>query len=76
MTGRARDGRLVHMPVVEGVRPGDVVETVVTRGAPHYLEAGEPISHRTTTAGNNWAAGQLPKTTGVPLGMPGVGLPG
>src|SRR5919112_602082 len=39
LSGRARDGRLVHFTGADGVRPGDVVETVVTQAAPHYLVA-------------------------------------
>ena len=76
MTGRARDNRLVHLPRVEDVRPGDVVETVVTGAAPHYLRAeGRLLSHRRTAAGDAWAAGRTPSTPGVLLGMPSVGAP-
>ncbi|MBK5305114.1 MAG: tRNA (N6-isopentenyl adenosine(37)-C2)-methylthiotransferase MiaB [Frankiaceae bacterium] len=76
MTGRARDNRLVHLPRVDGVRPGDVVETAVTGAAPHYLRAEDPLlSHRRTTAGDAWAAGRTPTTPGVSLGMPTVGAP-
>ncbi|MDT7545878.1 MAG: tRNA-2-methylthio-N6-dimethylallyladenosine synthase [Actinomycetota bacterium] len=76
MTGRARDNRLVHLPRVERVRPGDVVETVVTGAAPHYLRAeGRLLSHRRTAAGDAWAAGRTPSTPGVLLGMPSVGAP-
>src|SRR4029077_4378078 len=40
MSGRARDGRLVHFaPGDADVRPGDVVTTVVTGAAPHHLIA-------------------------------------
>ncbi|MGZ4520675.1 MAG: tRNA (N6-isopentenyl adenosine(37)-C2)-methylthiotransferase MiaB, partial [Mycobacteriaceae bacterium] len=40
MSGRARDGRLVHFsPGDGGVRPGDVVETAVTYAAPYHLVA-------------------------------------
>jgi tRNA-2-methylthio-N6-dimethylallyladenosine synthase len=77
MSGRARDGRLVHFsgdPQV--IRPGDVVETVVTYAAPHHLVAdGAPRSHRRTRAGDNWAAGRTPKSPGVLLGLPTVGAP-
>ena len=74
--GRARDNRLVHLAAVPGLRVGDVVETVVTRGGPHYLEAdGAPLSHRRTAAGDAWAAGRTPSTPGVSLGMPAVGVP-
>ncbi|MCU1673818.1 MAG: tRNA ((37)-C2)-methylthiotransferase MiaB [Frankiales bacterium] len=76
MTGRARDNRLVHLPRVEGVRPGDVVETVVTGAAPHYLRAdGSLLSHRRTRAGDATEAGRTPSTPGVSLGMPTVGVP-
>jgi tRNA-2-methylthio-N6-dimethylallyladenosine synthase len=76
MTGRARDNRLVHLARVDGVRPGDLVETVVTGAAPHYLLADGPLlSHRRTTAGDAWAAGRAPRTPGVSLGMPRVGAP-
>ena len=76
-SGRARDGRLVHLACdVEGVRPGDVVTTVVTYGAPHHLVAdGRPLSHRRTSAGDVWEAGRRPVTpaaAGVLLGMPTV----
>jgi tRNA-2-methylthio-N6-dimethylallyladenosine synthase len=77
MTGRARDNRLVHLPRVAGVRPGDVVEAVITGAAPHYLRADEPLlSHRRTAAGDAWAAGRTPSTpgtgAGILLGMPSV----
>lgn len=81
MSGRARDGRLVHFtptgPLVDrSVRPGDVVETVVTYGAPHHLVAdGDLLSHRRTKAGDNSEAGLRPKTNGVTLGLPGFGAP-
>jgi len=74
--GRARDNRLVHLAAAPGVRPGDVVEVVVTRGAPHYLVADGPlVDHRRTAAGDAWADGRTPSTPGVGLGMPGVGVP-
>ncbi|SFQ33651.1 tRNA-2-methylthio-N6-dimethylallyladenosine synthase [Amycolatopsis arida] len=81
MTGRARDGRLVHFTprgavVDRAVRPGDVVEAVVTYAAPHHLVAdGELVSHRRTRAGDNTEAGLRPKTGGVSLGLPGFGTP-
>jgi tRNA-2-methylthio-N6-dimethylallyladenosine synthase len=63
-------------PGVVGVRPGDVVETVVTGAAPHYLRADGPLlSHRRTTAGDASEAGRTPTTPGVSLGMPGIGAP-
>lgn len=68
MSGRARDGRLVHFaPGESQVRPGDVVTTTVTGAAPHHLLAdGALLSHRRTRAGDS-LAGPPP---GVGLGMP------
>ncbi len=56
MSGRARDNRLVHFaPAGTRPRPGDVVTTVVTRGAPHYLIAdGPPVAVRRTRGGDAW----------------------
>jgi tRNA-2-methylthio-N6-dimethylallyladenosine synthase len=73
MSGRARDGRLVHFTAgpEAGVRPGDVVHTTITYAAPHHLTAdGSLLAHRRTRAGDAWAAGQAPRTPGVLLGMP------
>ncbi len=76
MTGRARDNRLVHLPRAEGVRPGDVITTVVTGAAPHYLRADGPLlTHRTTRAGDAFASGTALSTPGVVLGMPTIGVP-
>ena len=76
LSGRARDGRLVHFAATPGVRAGDVVRTVVTYAAPHYLVAdGALVSHRRTRAGDNTEAGLRPKTTGVSLGLPSFGTP-
>lgn len=82
MTGRARDGRLVHFRPegeLDGeIRPGDVVTTTVTDSAPHFLLADAPVtSHRRTRAGDMSAAGKLPTTEpiGVGLGLPSVGAP-
>jgi tRNA-2-methylthio-N6-dimethylallyladenosine synthase len=82
MSGRARDGRLVHFAVgAADIRPGDIVTTTVTRAAPHFLVADVPVlSHRRTRAGDAHAAGLRPVTggasvTGVGLGMPAIGAP-
>ena len=74
MSGRARDGRLVHfVPGTGSVRPGDVVTTTVTGAAPHHLIAdGAVRTHRRTRAGDAHEAGIRPKTIG--LGMPALGL--
>ena len=75
MTGRARDGRLVHFtPGAADVRPGDVLTTTVTAAAPHHLIADAPVlAYRRTRAGDAHAAGLRPRTVG--LGLPGVGTP-
>jgi tRNA-2-methylthio-N6-dimethylallyladenosine synthase len=76
LSGRARDGRLVHFTATDGVRPGDVVETVVTAAKPHFLVAdGALVSHRRTRAGDASEAGTRPTTPGVSLGMPQIGVP-
>jgi tRNA-2-methylthio-N6-dimethylallyladenosine synthase len=76
MSGRARDGRLVHFnPADRDIRPGDIVTTTVTGAAPHHLIAdAEILDHRRTRAGDAHAAGRRPRT-GVGLGMPGFGVP-
>jgi tRNA-2-methylthio-N6-dimethylallyladenosine synthase len=85
-SGRARDNRLVHFaPSGTAPRPGDVVTTVVTQAAPHYLIAdGPPLAVRRTRGGDAWQARRDgladPAAAGdgaapVPLGMPAVGRP-
>lgn len=75
MSGRARDGRLVHFTAGQPrVRPGDVITTEVTEAAPHHLIADAGVlTHRRTRAGDAHTAGQPGRAVG--LGMPGVGLP-
>jgi len=75
MTGRARDGRLVHFsPGATEVRPGDVVTIEVTAAAPHHLIADAPLmSHRRTRAGDAHETGRRPHTVG--LGLPPIGAP-
>ena len=81
MSGRARDGRLVHFdpkPATEGnvdrsLRPGDIIEVDVTSAAPHHLLADSGvIAHRRTKAGDHYEAGVVPTTE--PIGV-GLGLP-
>jgi tRNA-2-methylthio-N6-dimethylallyladenosine synthase len=73
LSGRARDGRLVHFQGGPQIRPGDIVHTTVTHAAPHHLVAdAPPRAHRRTPAGDRHEAS--PK--GVPLGLPRVGAPG
>jgi tRNA-2-methylthio-N6-dimethylallyladenosine synthase len=80
MSGRARDGRLVHFAVSPeqqaSVRPGDIITTEVTYAAPHHLNAdGAVLSHRRTRAGDADEAGRTVKTPGVMLGLPTLGTP-
>jgi len=87
-SGRARDNRLVHFaPSGTAPRPGDVVSTVVTQAAPHYLIAdGPPLAVRRTRGGDAWQArrdglagdggGAADGAAPVLLGMPAVGRPG
>jgi tRNA-2-methylthio-N6-dimethylallyladenosine synthase len=82
LSGRARDNRLVHFsPVapdgsVLQVRPGDMVEVVVSYGAPHHLVADGPVvSVRRTGAGDAWENRTAEKSAGVSLGLPTIGVP-
>jgi tRNA-2-methylthio-N6-dimethylallyladenosine synthase len=78
LTGRARDNRLVHFaPSDERVRPGDMVDVVVTGAAPHHLLSDvAPAAYRRTRAGDAWEARQgRTEVTSVGLGMPSIGAP-
>jgi len=77
LSGRARDGRLVHFtPGERAVRPGDVVTVDVTYGAPHHLVADGPLlAHRRTRAGEAHEAGRRPGGSPTGLGLPGFGAP-
>lgn len=78
LSGRARDGRLVHFAAdpATPLRPGDIVHTTVTYAAPHHLNADGPLlSHRRTRAGDAWESGRVTRTPGVSLGMPTIGTP-
>ena len=61
LTGRAKDNRLVHFSLPEGVRrprPGDFVTVTVTEAAPYHLLAdptsADEISVRRTIGGDAW----------------------
>ena len=79
LSGRARDNRLVHFALPEGVtrpRPGDLVSVEVTYAAPHHLVADTFGSVRRTRAGDAWEAAQgapAANGPGVMLGMPTIG---
>lgn len=86
LSGRARDGRLVHFtpsPAGPGaidaeIRPGDIVHVTVTGSTPYFLIADAGVTaHRRTKAGDNSARGELPTTApvGVGLGLPQIGRP-
>jgi tRNA-2-methylthio-N6-dimethylallyladenosine synthase len=66
VSGRARDGRLVHVTVGDAdVRPGDVVRATVTYGAPHHLVADGGIAgHRP------WRGRAIAERLGSPAGRP------
>ena len=92
VTGRAADNRLVHVALPVGIadtdrpRPGDMIRTVVTHGAPHHLVADSAIEGglfevRRTRAGDAWEAQRRRKneldaeaagTAPVKLGMPTI----
>jgi tRNA-2-methylthio-N6-dimethylallyladenosine synthase len=79
LSGRARDGRLVHFApgseqVRAQIRPGDVVQTVISYAAPHHLVADGPLlSHRRTAAGDRFGTDKSPTVT--TLGLPSLGRP-
>ena len=91
MSGRARDNRLVHFAVPDGIpagrrpRPGDLVTVGVTYGAPHHLVADSArdagtYAVRRTAGGDAWEALQDNATgqarrPAVALGLPTVGTP-
>ena len=65
MSGRARDGRLVHFQIPEGQpvpRPGDFVTVVVTEAKPYFLLAdaapGSTYVLRRSAAGDAWDRAQ------------------
>ncbi|WP_123302524.1 tRNA (N6-isopentenyl adenosine(37)-C2)-methylthiotransferase MiaB [Bogoriella caseilytica] len=84
ISGRAADNRLVHVALPEGLteddrpRPGDMVTTVITHGAPSHLvadsatDAAGTYALRRTRAGDAWAVkeGLLDPHA---LGAPGAG---
>ena len=85
ISGRARDNRLVHIALPEGLaqanrpRPGDMVTATVTHGAPHHLIAdsaltGGTFTVRATRAGDAWKQRQVAqeeaRDSRVQLGIP------
>jgi tRNA-2-methylthio-N6-dimethylallyladenosine synthase len=83
LTGRARDHRLVHFEVPDGVstpRPGDLVTVTTTDAKPYFLFADQPaagFSVRATRAGDAFeklgdasCSTESPKNSSVNLGLP------
>jgi tRNA-2-methylthio-N6-dimethylallyladenosine synthase len=73
-SGRARDGRLVHIATIDkaaqllDVRPGDVVVATVSYAAPHHLVADTGISSHVRWRGADRDAGYgSPGSTGPAL---------
>ena len=82
MSGRASDNGLVHVAVgeepMERPRPGDIAYATITHAAPHHLNSDAPLRGlRRTRGGDAWEAAntEVPETTGVSLGMPGLRRP-
>jgi tRNA-2-methylthio-N6-dimethylallyladenosine synthase len=77
MSGRARDGRLVHFaPGSSSPRPGDLVTVTIDYGAPHHLVSdGGVLTHRRTRAGDAHEAGRRPGGAPTGLGLPSFGAP-
>lgn len=87
MSGRARDGRLVHFDLPadsETPRQGDVVTVTVSSAAPFHLIAdspdGSPLAVRRTAAGDAWDRSQAescstPASTGTGQSTVSLGLP-
>jgi tRNA-2-methylthio-N6-dimethylallyladenosine synthase len=76
LSGRARDGRLVHFSVPEGVatpRPGDLVTVKVDEAGPFHLIAdptsAAEVQIRATRAGDAWDRAQA-ASCGVPAQAP------
>ena len=75
LSGRARDNRLVHVTIPDGVpvpRPGDLADVEITYAAPHHLNADGAVTHvRRTAGGEAWERNQ-----GVPAddANPAIGL--
>ncbi|MGN6681664.1 MAG: tRNA (N6-isopentenyl adenosine(37)-C2)-methylthiotransferase MiaB [Streptosporangiaceae bacterium] len=89
MSGRAMDNRLVHFTPAPGEqpRPGDIVTTLVSAAAPHYLLADNPpLAVRRTRGGDAWQARAAGEAGGgsadaggmepVLLGMPAIAARG
>lgn len=72
LSGRARDGRLVHFLGAAEARPGDCVRVALEVAAPHHL-TGTASSIRATRAGDAWQAGLVSCAPGPTGTMPADG---
>jgi tRNA-2-methylthio-N6-dimethylallyladenosine synthase len=87
LSGRARDGRLVHFTVPAGLeapRPGDIVYATITEAGPFHLIADSEITVRRTIAGDAWdraeaascavpaPTAEVPGRKTIPLGVRGA----
>ena len=56
VSGRARDNRLVHVTIPEGMdapRPGDLADVEITYAAPHHLNADGAVTNLRRTRGGD-----------------------
>ncbi|MFV0408008.1 MAG: tRNA (N6-isopentenyl adenosine(37)-C2)-methylthiotransferase MiaB [Propioniciclava sp.] len=79
VSGRARDNRLVHVTIPDGMvppRPGDLAEVEITYAAPHHLNAdgfvGEPLR---TRGGDAWEQWHSPDSGSASPASVGLGMP-
>lgn len=76
VSGRARDNRLVHVKIPDGMqapRPGDLADVEITYAAPHHLNADGAVTNLRRTPGGDawqrWHEEDAPNAS-VGLGMP------
>ncbi len=73
VSGRARDNRLVHVTIPDGMpmpRPGDVADVEITYAAPHHLNADGAVTNlRRTPGGDAWERRHAEPTAGAALGL-------
>ncbi len=70
MSGRARDGRLVHFAGAPSARPGDCVDGHASSPLRPTTSLAQRTSVRRTRAGDAWEAGQA--SCGTPAAGPGA----
>jgi tRNA-2-methylthio-N6-dimethylallyladenosine synthase len=70
MTGRLPDFRLVHLPLAEGARPGDIVTATITSASPNFMIADEIHELRKTRGGEATACRTEAGSVAIALGMP------